>query len=201
LHQMLTTSELCSFSGTSVSQDFVEAPSQIFENWAWEYEALSLFAKHYKTGKVLPKELHDKMIAARNVGSGTMASTQIFYGSYDMTLHDNYDPNGPESTTDVLRRLKNEITMFPYYENTHFQAAFGHLNGYGASYYGYLWSKVYAEDMFSVFKANGIMNQEVGIRYRDIILAKGGTEDALELVKQFLNREPNQKAFLISLGL
>ncbi|MDX5444372.1 MAG: M3 family metallopeptidase, partial [Hymenobacteraceae bacterium] len=81
------------------------------------------------------------------------------------------------------------------------QAAFGHLNGYGASYYGYLWSKVYAEDMFSVFEKNGVMDAKTGARYRDIILSSGSTQEEYELVKQFLGREPNQEAFFKSLGL
>ncbi len=201
MHNMLTQAELASQSGTSVKRDFVEAPSQILENWAWNYDALKLFAKHYQTGEVLPKELHQKMWAARNVGSGIAASAQIFYGTLDMTLHDRFDPNGTETTTDVLKRLQNQLMPYPYLEGTNMQAAFGHLNGYGASYYGYLWSKVYAEDMFSVFEKNGIMDQKTGLRYRDIILAKGGTEEEFELVKQFLNREPNQEAFFRSLGL
>ena len=201
LHNMLTTSALYSYAGTSVARDFVEAPSQIFENWAWNYDALKLFAKHYKTGEVLPKELFDKMVAAKNVGSGIAASYQIYYGMLDMTLHDGFDPNGKETTTDVVKRLQNEITPYQYVEGTHFQAAFGHLTGYAAGYYGYLWSEVYSADMFSIFEKNGIMDQKTGKRYRDIILAKGGTEDPLELVKQFLGREPNQDAFLKSLGL
>jgi Zn-dependent oligopeptidase len=86
-------------------------------------------------------------------------------------------------------------------EGTHFQTAFGHLNGYGASYYGYLWSMVYAQDMFSVFDENGILDTNTGIRYRDIILASGSSKDELELVKEFLGREPNNKAFLKELGL
>ena len=201
LHHLLTTSDLMSQAGFSVARDFVEAPSQIFENWAWDYDALKLFAKHYKSGEVLPQELYDKMLASKNVGSGIGTATQIFYGTIDMTLHDKYDPNSSESTTDVIRRLQNDILLFPYVEGTHMQAAFGHLNGYGASYYGYLWSKVYAEDMFSVFEENGVLDKKTGKRYRDIILASGSTQDELELVKQFLGREPNNKAFLKSLGL
>lgn len=201
LHNMLTTSELYTFAGTGVARDFVEAPSQIFENWAWNYDALKMFAKHYKTGEVLPKDLFDKMVAAKNVGSGIAASYQIYYAMLDMTLHDGFDPKGKETTTDVVKRLQNEITPFRYVDGTNFQAAFGHLNGYAAGYYGYLWSEVYSADMFSVFEKNGIMDQKTGKRYRDIILAKGGTEDPLELVKQFLGREPNQDAFLKSLGL
>ena len=201
MHNMLTTAELSSQSGTSVKRDFVEAPSQILENWAWNYDALKLFAKHYKTGEVLPKELHQKMWASRNVGSGIAASAQIFYGTLDMTLHDKFDPNGTETTTDVVKRVQNEIMPYPYLDGTNMHAAFGHLNGYGASYYGYLWSKVYAEDMFSVFEKNGVMDQKTGFKYRDTILSKGSTEEEFELVKQFLNREPNQEAFFKSLGL
>lgn len=201
LHNMLTEAELSSFSGTSVARDFVEAPSQIFENWAWNYEALKLFAKHYKTGEVLPKAMHEKMLAARNVGSGLQASQQIFYGMLDMTLHDKYDPEGEKATTDIVKELQNQITLYPYLEGTHFQAAFGHLNGYGAGYYGYLWSKVYAEDMFSEFEKNGVMDQKTGKKYRDEVLSKGSSDDELQLVRNFLGREPNEEAFLKSLGL
>ncbi|MFO7447912.1 MAG: M3 family metallopeptidase [Ignavibacteriaceae bacterium] len=202
LHNVLSKSEISSFAGTSVARDFVEAPSQIFENWVWDYDVLKMFAKHYQTGEVLPKELFDKMLAAKNVGSGIFTSQQIFYGVLDMTYHDGkYDPNGSESTTDVVKRLQNEITLYPYLEGTNFQAAFGHLDGYAAGYYGYLWALVYAQDMFSVFEENGIMDKQTGIRYRDMILAKGGTEKEIELVKQFLQRDPNPDAFFKSLGL
>jgi thimet oligopeptidase len=201
MHNLLTTSELSSQSGTNVKRDFVEAPSQILENWAWNYDALKTFAKHYQTSEVLPKPLYDKMWAARNVGSGLAASNQILYGTLDMTLHDRYDPNGTETTTDVLKKLQNQITPFAYLDGTNMQAAFGHLTGYGAGYYGYMWSKVYAEDMFSVFEKNGIMDSKTGLRYRDYILAKGGTDEEYNLVKNFLGREPNQEAFFRSLGL
>ncbi|MEQ6118053.1 M3 family metallopeptidase [Reichenbachiella sp. MALMAid0571] len=201
LHQMVTTADLYSQSGTSVSRDFVEAPSQIFENWAWNYEALKLFAKHYETREVIPEALFNKMLAAKNVGSAIAASHQVFFGTYDMTLHDKYDPNGEESTTDVLKRVQEETTISPYVEGTHFQTSFGHLNGYGASYYGYLWSKVYAQDMFSVFEQNGVLDKKTGKRYRDIILASGSSKEEIELVKEFLGREPNNDAFLRELGL
>lgn len=201
LHHMSTTAALESQSGFSVSQDFVEAPSQIFENWTWNYEALQLFAKHYKTREVLPKSLFDKMLAAKNVGSGMAASGQVFLGTFDMTLHDKYDPNGDITTTDVLKKVQSDISLIKYVEGTHFHTAFGHLNGYGASYYGYLWSKVYAQDMFSVFDENGILDTATGKRYRDIILAPGKSRDELGLVEEFLGREPNNKAFLKELGL
>ncbi len=201
LHHMMTTADLYSQSGTNVSRDFVEAPSQIFENWTWNYEALKMFSRHYETGEVLPQDLFDKMLAAKNVGSGMSASGQVFLGTFDLTLHDKYDPDGEKTTTDVLKEVQKEISLIDYVEGTHFHTAFGHLNGYASSYYGYLWSKVYAQDMFSVFDENGILDTETGIRYRDIILASGSSKDELELVKEFLGREPNNEAFLKELGL
>ena len=201
LHHMMTTADLYSQSGTNVSRDFVEAPSQIFENWTWNYEALKMFARHYESGETLPKDLFDKMLAAKNVGSGMSASGQVFLGTFDLTLHDKYDPDGDKTTTDVLKEVQKEISLIDYVEGTHFHTAFGHLTGYASSYYGYLWSKVYAQDMFSVFDENGILDTETGIRYRDIILASGSSKDELELVKEFLGREPNNEAFLKELGL
>jgi len=201
LHNVLTTAELSTQSGTSVSRDFVEAPSQIFENWTWNYDALKLFAKNYKTGEVLPESLYDKMVAAKNVGSGLSNTQQVFYGMIDFTLHDKYDPTSATTTTEVVTELQNSITLYPHLEGTHMQAAFGHLMGYAAGYYGYLWSLVYAQDMFSVFEQNGIMDVETGLRYRDIILSNGGSRDELEMVVEFLGREPNQDAYFKSIGL
>ncbi|MDA3861453.1 MAG: Zn-dependent oligopeptidase [Melioribacteraceae bacterium] len=201
LHNMLTQTNLSSFSGTSVSRDFVEAPSQIFENWTWDYESLTMFAKHYETGEVLPKELFNKMVAAKNVGSGIATLNQIFYGLIDMTIHDKYNANEARTTTDIVKELQSSITFTPFTEGTNLQASFGHLNGYAASYYGYLWAKVYAQDMFSVFEEEGILNPEVGKRYREFILAQGANEEPMELVKKFLGRDPNAEAFYRSLGL
>lgn len=201
LHNLMTTAPLVGMSGTNVARDFVEAPSQIFENWTWEYESLKLFAKHYKTGEVIPRTTFDKMVAAKNVGSGIAALRQVFFGYIDMTLHDKYDPESNQSINEIVKNLQNEITLFPFIDGTHFECSFGHLNGYGAGYYGYLWARVYSDDMFSKFKEQGIMNAEIGKKYRDIILAKGSTEDEFKLVIDFLGREPSQQPFLQNLGL
>jgi thimet oligopeptidase len=201
LHNVLTKTALSSQSGTSVSRDFVEAPSQIFENWTWNYDALILFAKNYKTGDVLPIELFDKMLAAKNVGSGLANTQQVYYGMLDFTLHDKYDPTSSTTTTEIVEELQNKITLYPYLDGTHMQAAFGHLMGYAAGYYGYLWSLVYAQDMFSVFEKNGVMDVNTGLKYRDIILSNGGSRDELQMVIDFLGREPNQDAYFKSIGL
>ncbi|MBE0570081.1 MAG: Zn-dependent oligopeptidase [Ignavibacteriaceae bacterium] len=201
LHSVLTKTKLSSQSGTSVSRDFVEAPSQIFENWTWNYESLKLFAKHYKTGEVLPKELFDKMLAAKNVGSGLAFTQQVYYGILDFTLHDKYDPTSSQPVVEVMKELQNKITLYPYLEGTQMFAAFGHLMGYAAGYYSYLWALVYADDMFSVFDKNGIMDKATGLRYRDIILANGSSRDELEMVVEFLGRQPSQDAFFKAIGL
>ncbi|OFX88267.1 MAG: hypothetical protein A2W99_09945 [Bacteroidetes bacterium GWF2_33_16] len=201
MHDLLTRTELSAQAGTNVARDFVEMPSQIFENWAWDFEALKLFAKHYKTKEVLPKDFYDKMILSRNVGSGLQTMQQIFYGILDLTYHDKYNPNGEESTTDIVKKLQNEITLYKFQEDTHFEAGFGHLNGYAAGYYSYLWAKVFSEDMFSVFIRNGVMDKNTGIKLRKVVLEKGSSVDELEMVKEFLGREPSQEAFLKSIGL
>jgi len=201
LHSVLTKTKLSSQSGTSVARDFVEAPSQIFENWTWNYESLKLFAKHYKTGEVLPEELFNKMLAAKNVGSGLAYTQQVYYGILDFTLHDKYDPTSSEPIVEVMKGLQNKITLYPYLEGTQMFASFGHLMGYAAGYYSYLWALIYADDMFSVFDKNGIMDEATGLRYRDIILANGSSRDELEMVKEFLGREPSQDAFFKAIGL
>jgi len=201
LHSVLTKTKLSSQSGTSVSRDFVEAPSQIFENWTWDYESLKLFAKHYKTGEVLPKELFDKMLAAKNVGSGLANTQQVYYGIFDFTLHDKYDPTSSQPVVEVMKELQNKITLYPYLEGTQMFASFGHLMGYAAGYYSYLWALVYADDMFSIFDKNGIMDKATGLKYRDIILANGSSRDELEMVVEFLGRQPSQDAFFKAIGL
>ncbi|MCX7986713.1 MAG: Zn-dependent oligopeptidase [Bacteroidales bacterium] len=201
MHFVFSQAELAGQSGISNVHEFVEVPSQFFENWAWNYEALTLFARHYKTGEVLPKELFEKMYAARNVCSGIDANKQIFYGMLDMTYHDKFDPESNISTTEILADLQNRIGVFKYTEGTHMQASFDHLVGYAAGYYGYMWSKVYAEDLFSVFEKEGVMNKKTGLRFKKEILSKGSTEDENLIIRNFLRREPNQDAFLRSLGI
>ena len=201
MHQLLTTSPLSCFAGTNVVRDFVEMPSQIMENWVWEKAALKNFATHYLTGETIPDALIDKMLSVKHLNSGIATQQQLFYGALDMTFHDGYQPETPESTTQTLYNLQAEYTKFAPAKGTHMQASFGHLIGYAAGYYGYMWSKVYAEDMFSMFKEQGIFNPEVGERFRSTILAKGDTEEPMDLIKAFLGREPNMGAFLKSLGV
>jgi thimet oligopeptidase len=195
LHHLLTHAALYSQSGTHVATDFVEVPSQLFENWAWEYESLKRFALHYKTGEVLPESLFEKMIAARNADSGLHIAQQLFYGTLDMTFHDRYDPT-TTGTTEVVRRVQGEVSPYPYLEGTHMETSFGHLNGYAAGYYSYLWSRVYADDMYSAFRKKGVLNGETGRRLNEQVFSMGSSRDEGELIRTFLGREPDQRAFM-----
>ncbi|MEM7310329.1 MAG: M3 family metallopeptidase [Planctomycetota bacterium] len=199
LHSILTEATYSEFSGTSVARDFVEAPSQMLENWIWDANVLSRFAKHYQTGETLPREILNGMIAAKNLGSGLSAEGQVFLGLMDFTYHT--DADGELDTTAVRTQVYADTRLFDATPGLYSQAAFGHLNGYHAGYYGYLWSLVYAQDMFSRFKADGIMNKDTAREYRKRVLAKGGTAEALDLVKDFLGRDPSSDAFLRHLGL
>jgi thimet oligopeptidase len=201
LHTILTESDIAQFSGTEVEGDFVEAPSQMFENWVWDAGVLNTFAGHYKTGEPLPKELVDGMIAARNLGSGMFAEHQFYYGLVDQNYHN--DQDGVVDTTAIANELFSQIELYKLVPGVFFQASFGHLSnpGYVAGYYGYQWSLVYAQDMFSRFKELGMLDPKAGATYRQKILARGGTMDAIDMIKDFLGREPSMDAYLEHLGL
>lgn len=200
VHWLLGHPEIASQHSFGIKGDFVEAPSQFLENWCWEYDALKLFAKHYKTGETLPKELFDKMKQTQRVNVGSFYIRQVSLGLTDFTYEDKYEETKQKGVLKVFKEL-TMLNQMPFDDNNHMICGFGHLNGYGANYYGYLWSKVYAQDMFSVFKKNGVMDTATGIKYRKEILEKGSTTPEIEMVEKFLGRKPNSDAFLESLGI
>lgn len=199
LHTILTEANYGRLAGTSVERDFVEAPSQMFENWVWDADVLKTFARHYKTGETLPDDLLRGMVNARYIGSGMKAEHQFYYGLVDFTYHT--APKGEVDSTSVGLDLFEEIELYEAVPETYFQAAFGHLVGYEAGYYGYMWSLVYAQDMFQRFKELGMLDPKAGMYYRRKILARGGTLDGLDLIRDYLGREPRMDAFLEHLGL
>jgi len=201
LHTILTEANIGRFAGTSVEGDFVEAPSQMFEEWVWDRDVLRTFARHYKTGEPIPDAMIDGMIAARNVGSGLLAEHQFYYALTDLAYH--MDPDGDVDSTQVALDLFEEVELYKPVENTFYQAAFGHLvnPGYVAGYYGYQWSRVYACDMFERFKEHGLLDPEAGRYYRKHILARGGTVDGMELLNGYLGRDPEMGPYLKFLGL
>jgi len=197
LHQTLTKARYLEFSGSSTERDFVEAPSQMLEHWMWDRETLRRFARHHETGAPLPDELLDAMIQAKNVSSGIKELRQMFFARLDYTLH---SPGFDGDSTAAVERLY-PITGFPYPVGTHMQAGFGHLFGYDAGYYGYLWSRVFGDDMFTRFEDSGLLDEATGLDYRRKILERGGSVDGDALVRDFLGREPNQERFLREIGL
>jgi Zn-dependent oligopeptidase len=200
VHWLIGHPAIASQNSFGLKGDFVEAPSQFLENWCWEYDALKTFAKQYQTGETLPKELFDKMKQTQLVNIGSQYISQVAYGLIDFTYEDKYEETKQKGTIQIFKE-KMSLNQLPFNDNNHMICSFGHLNGYGANYYGYLWSKVYAEDMFSVFKKNGVMDTATGIRYKKEILEKGATAPEIEMVEKFLGRKSNSDAFLESLGI
>jgi len=182
-----------SFSGVATEWDFVEAPSQMLEEWAWDPGTLALFARHIETGEPIPAELVHRMREANEFGKGAHTRHQVFYAQLSLALH-----SRPPAEIDITRtmvELQKRYSPFPYVEGTHFFASFGHLNGYSAMYYTYLWSLVIAKDLLGEFQRHGLLDEATARRYRDTVLVPGGSRDAADLVKDFLGRPYGFEAF------
>ena len=179
-------------SGVATEQDFVEAPSQMFEEWGWNYDTLSRFAKN-ASGEVIPKELVAKMRKAEKFGLGTATLQQMFYASISLQFHQ-ADPAKLDQLATV-KKLQAKITPFAYVEGTKMHTAFGHLVGYSSMYYTYMWSLVIAKDLLTPFEKTGLLDTKTTYKYRDTILSQGAMKDAADLVKDFLGRKYDFKAF------
>jgi len=197
LHNSLGHTRLARFSGFNTEWDFVEAPSQIMEHWCWTPGVLQRFARHHETGESIPADLVERLAEARDLHIGLLMLRQVSFGTLDMAFH----AEGEEKDLQAINRKTTGIGGFPFHEGTFYPAGFGHLFGYDAGYYGYLWAKVFGDDMFSRFEEKGVLDPGVGRAYREKILAPGGSRDAADLLRDFLGREPNQKAFLRNLGI
>ena len=199
LHNVLTEAKYSSISGTSVSRDFVEVPSQILENWAWDPAVLKKISKHYKTGKPLDEETINKMIAAKNHCSASFYIRQNFLAQIDMLYH---TATKPVDSTKLWEKYSKKIRLVPMTKGTYPQASFDHLmGGYDAGYYGYLWAEVIALDFFSEFQKYGLFNPKIGKKFRKEILAVGGSYEEEDLVKNFLGRKVSNEPFLKNIGL
>ena len=180
-------------SGVATEWDFVEAPSQMFEEWAWSAPTLARFARHFQTGEVIPAELVEKMRRADKFGLGTATVQQLFYAAISLGFH-RAEPGTLDQLTEV-KRLQALYTPFEYVPGTRFHASFGHLVGYSAMYYTYQWSLVIAKDLLTPFESTGLMATAVTHAYRDKVLAPGGSRDAAELVRDFLGRDYDFAAY------
>ena len=185
-------------SGVATEWDFVEAPSQMFEEWAWRHETLKRFGRHYETGEAIPAEMVERMRRADKFGLGVATMQQMFYASVSLNFH-TADP-AKLDMGEMVKTLQAKYTPFRFVEGTRFHANFGHLNGYSALYYTYMWSLVIAKDLLTPFQEHGLLDAEWTARYRDRILAPGGSKDATELVEDFLGREYDFAAFEKYLG-
>ncbi len=197
LHQIFSTVELEPLSGLNVAYDFVELPSQLFENFFTEETSLKSFAKHYKTGADIPQTLVDKMKQAERFLSGMLFIRQLEFGLLDMSIYTKTDTDD----LDVDRLFKEIVTnygVFDYIPGTHFPCSFSHIfgGGYSAGYYSYKWSEVLEADAFTRFKEAGVLSAKIGEEYRHKILSKGDSQDPMELYTDFMGREPNQDALL-----
>ena len=181
-----------SFSGVATEWDFVEAPSQMLEEWIWDADTLKLFATNER-GETIPDELIEKMNSTRYFGFGLNVKNQMFYAATSL----NYYNRNPDSfeLTPMMVKMQQRYSPYDYVDGTHFFASFGHLDGYSAIYYTYMWSLVIANDLFSRFRQEGMNNRSVAQQYRQQILAPGGSADAAELVENFLGRPYDFRAF------
>ena len=182
-HVLAGQQEWFRFSGVATEWDFVEAPSQMLEEWAWDADILQTFATN-EAGEPIPADLVRRMRRADDFGKGYLARTQMFYAALSYWFH----TERPADLTARTRELQAQYSLFPYIEGTHFTCAFGHLEGYSSAYYTYMWSLVIAKDLFSAFDRSNMFDAEVAGRYRDRVLAPGGSKDAADLVADFLGR-------------
>ncbi|NKB37321.1 MAG: hypothetical protein GKR93_09150 [Gammaproteobacteria bacterium] len=181
-----------SFSGVATEWDFVEAPSQMLEEWIWDADTLKLFATN-EQGETIPDELITKMNTTRYFGRGLNVKNQMFYAATSLNYY-NREPDSFDLTRKMIE-MQDRYSPYKYVDDTHFFASFGHLDGYSAIYYTYMWSLVIANDLFSRFEKEGMHNRKVAKDYREKVLAPGGSADAAELVKDFLGRPYNFEAF------
>ena len=202
LHGMLAEGRYPSITGTSVARDFVELPSQIMENWAYEPEYLDTFAKDYRTGEVIPDSLVNKIIASKNFLAGYYQVRQLHYGIVDMAWH-TLAELPQESTLDFESKIIASCPVMPAVPGAAFSPSFSHIfaGGYAAGYYSYKWSEVLEADAFSLFKEKGIFNREVSGSFRENILSKGGSEDPAVLYRNFRGHDPQPEALMRKLGL
>jgi thimet oligopeptidase len=191
LHHVLAgRHEWARFSGVATEWDFVEAPSQMLEEWAWDAGVLASFATDAE-GTPIPKDLVTRMRAADEFGKGFLARTQMAYAAISYWFHQ----ERPDDLTARLHELMDRYSLVQLVPDTHFHAGFGHLEGYTSAYYTYMWSLVIAKDLFSAFDADDLFAPEVAHHYRDTVLAAGGSKDAADLVEDFLGRPYDERAF------
>ncbi|MCK4493350.1 MAG: oligopeptidase A [Methylococcales bacterium] len=204
LQHILTQIDYLGVSGINgVEWDAVELPSQIMENWCWEKEVLTLISGHYQTGETLPENLYHKMLAAKNFQSGMMMVRQLEFSLFDFKIHQNFDPETDGRIYQTLNDIRAQVAVIKTPDFNRFAHAFSHIfaGGYAAGYYSYKWAEVLSSDAYSLFEEKGIFDPATGNAFLTQILEKGGSDNAMELYKNFRGREPNIEALLRHNGI
>ncbi|HIE4801475.1 TPA: oligopeptidase A [Serratia marcescens] len=204
LHHMLTQIDTAGVSGINgVPWDAVELPSQFMENWCWEPEALAFISGHFQSGEPLPKEMLDKLLAAKNYQAALFILRQLEFGLFDFRMHFEYSPEKGAQILPTLAEVKKMVAVVPSPSWGRFPHAFSHIfaGGYAAGYYSYLWAEVLSADAYSRFEEEGIFNAETGKSFLDNILSRGGSEEPMALFKRFRGREPQLDAMLRHYGI
>ena len=204
LHHLLTRVDDLGVAGINgVEWDAVELPSQFMENFCWEWDVLRHMTRHVDTGEALPRELYDKMLAAKNFQSGLAMLRQLEFAVFDMRLHSDFDPAAGETALQLLEEVRSRIAVLrpPAYHR--FPNSFSHIfaGGYAAGYYSYKWAEVLSADAYSFFEEQGVLNPIAGQRFRDEVLAVGGSRPAAESFRAFRGREPHVDALLRHNGM
>jgi oligopeptidase A len=204
LHHVLTQVDYLGVSGINgVAWDAVELPSQFMENWCWEKEALALISSHYQTGEALPDALFEKMLAAKNFQAGMMMVRQLEFSLFDFHIHRDFDPKRGGRIYEILNEIRQKVAVLPTPEFNRFAHSFSHIfaGGYAAGYYSYKWAEVLSSDAFSLFEEKGIFDEQTGRAFLTHILEQGGSDEAMELFKNFRGREPSVDALLRHNGI
>jgi len=203
LHGMLANTTYPNLSGTNVYWDFVELPSQVFENWCYEKEALNLFAKHYKTGEMIPMELVQKIKASSNFLEGMATMRQLSFGLLDMAWHNDKLPHTINSVKEFENNAFADTQLYPDVTENCMSTSFSHIfqGGYSSGYYSYKWAEVLDADAFEAFLESGIFNKEIATKFKENILSQGGTQKPMDLYKKFRGKEPSVDALLKRAGL
>lgn len=194
LHNILSDVKYESLAGISMEEDFGEMPSQFFENWCYNEEFLKLISCHYQTKKKLPNDIILTIQKNKNYNNGIHYLTQLLYIKYDLTIHQKKNIT-EKYLHDIWFKILESLLPFKFNKNIYPMCRFDHIIGYASGYYGYLWSIIYSYDAFSLFEEKGVFNRELGLKFRETILAKGGTVKGVKMLENFLGRKTNNKAF------
>jgi oligopeptidase A len=204
LHHLLTEVDELFVSGINgVEWDAVELPSQFMENFCWEWDVLKHLTRHVDTGEMMPRALFDRMLAAKNFQTGLQTLRQVEFALFDMRIHSSAVAEGGVSAQSVLESVRREVSVLTPPEFNRFAHGFSHVfaGGYAAGYYSYKWAEVLSADAYSLFEERGVLNPEIGARFRDEVLAVGGSRPALESFVKFRGREPKMDALLRHCGM